>query len=147
MCEYKLAVILSAVSGLNFWSHVTPKSTIIQCLMVWFCCFVDRVVLTERDCTKHVTASKLCKNKLVIKKKLYGPSFMDGIQLLSHSRLEPFQGGSLLFTTKFPEIPGTHFIDLGRMKIWVDLVELVFMSASYNFKHKLTPSRKASILK
>ena len=29
------------------------------------------------------------------------------------SRLEPLQGGSLLFTTKFPEIPGTHFIDLG----------------------------------
>ena len=24
------------------------------------------------------------------------------------SRLEPLQGGSLLFTTKFPEIPGTH---------------------------------------
>ena len=32
------------------------------------------------------------------------------------SRLEPFQGGSLLFTTKFPEIPGSYFIDLGRMK-------------------------------
>ena len=32
------------------------------------------------------------------------------------SRLEPLQGGSLLFTTKFPEIPGIHFIDLGRMK-------------------------------
>ena len=32
------------------------------------------------------------------------------------SRLEPLQGGSLLFTTKFPEIPGTHFIDLRRMK-------------------------------
>ena len=32
------------------------------------------------------------------------------------SRLQPLQGGSLLFTTKFPEIPGTHFIDLGRMK-------------------------------
>ena len=32
------------------------------------------------------------------------------------SRLEPFRGGSLLFTTKFPEIPGTHFINLGRMK-------------------------------
>ena len=26
------------------------------------------------------------------------------------SRLEPLQGGSLLFTTKFPDIPGTHFI-------------------------------------
>ena len=27
------------------------------------------------------------------------------------SRLEPFRGGSLLFITKFPEIPGTHFLD------------------------------------
>ena len=32
------------------------------------------------------------------------------------SRLEPLRGSSLFFTTKFPEIPGTHFIDLGRMK-------------------------------
>ena len=32
------------------------------------------------------------------------------------SRLEPLRGGSLLFTTKFPEISGTYFIDLGRMK-------------------------------
>ena len=31
------------------------------------------------------------------------------------SRLEPLRGGSLLFTTKFPEILGTHFINLGRM--------------------------------
>ena len=28
-------------------------------------------------------------------------------------RLVPLRGGSLFFTTKFPEIPGTHFIDLG----------------------------------
>ena len=32
------------------------------------------------------------------------------------SRLEPLRRGSLLFTNKFPEIPGTHFTDLGRMK-------------------------------
>ena len=32
------------------------------------------------------------------------------------SRLERLRGGSLLFTRNFPEIPGTHFIDLGRMK-------------------------------
>ena len=32
------------------------------------------------------------------------------------SKLEPLQGGSLLFTTKLPAIPGTHFIGLGRMK-------------------------------
>ena len=37
------------------------------------------------------------------------------------SRLEPLRGGSLLFITKFPENPITHFIDLGRMKGWVDL--------------------------
>ena len=32
------------------------------------------------------------------------------------SRLDRFQGGSLLFTAEFPEIPGTHFTDLRRMK-------------------------------
>ena len=32
------------------------------------------------------------------------------------SKLEPLRGGSLLFTTKFPKIPGTHFTDLRRMK-------------------------------
>ena len=37
------------------------------------------------------------------------------------SKLEPLGGGSLLFTTKFPEIPGTHFIDLRTMKGWVKL--------------------------
>ena len=32
------------------------------------------------------------------------------------SRLEPLPRGILLFTTKFPEIPGTHFIDLRRVR-------------------------------
>ena len=32
------------------------------------------------------------------------------------SRQVPLRGGSLLFTNKFPDIPGTHFINLGRMK-------------------------------
>ena len=35
---------------------------------------------------------------------------------LTASRPETQRGGSLLFTTKFPENPGTHLIDLGRMK-------------------------------
>ena len=35
-------------------------------------------------------------------------------------RLEPLWGSSLLFTTKFAEIPGTHFIGLGRMRGWVN---------------------------
>ena len=37
------------------------------------------------------------------------------------SRLEPLWGSSLLFATKFSEIPGTHFVDLGNIKGWVDL--------------------------
>ena len=37
------------------------------------------------------------------------------------SRLQPLQGGSLLFTIQFPEIPATHFINHGRMKGCVDL--------------------------
>ena len=32
------------------------------------------------------------------------------------SRLQQLRGGSLLFTIQFPELSGTHFIDLGRMK-------------------------------
>ena len=31
-------------------------------------------------------------------------------------RLEPLQKSSLLFTTNFPEIPGTNFTNLRRMK-------------------------------
>ena len=32
------------------------------------------------------------------------------------SRPVPLRGGSLLFTTKLSDVPGTHFIDLRRMK-------------------------------
>ena len=31
------------------------------------------------------------------------------------------RGGGLLFKTKFPETPDTHFTDLGRMKSRVEL--------------------------
>ena len=36
------------------------------------------------------------------------------------SRLEPLRGGSLLFTTEFPEIPGTHRPrkDEGLSQLW-----------------------------
>ena len=51
--------------------------------------------------------------KINFKKNFMAPFYGWGSTAL---RLEPLRGGSLLFTTKFPEIPGTHFIDLGRMK-------------------------------
>ena len=50
---------------------------------------------------------------IYIKKKLYGPFLWMGFSCL---KARASQGGSLLFTTKFPEIPGTHFIHLRRMK-------------------------------
>ena len=47
------------------------------------------------------------------KQKLYGSFLWMGFNCLRAT--EPLQGGSLLFTTKFPEISGTHLIDLRRM--------------------------------
>ena len=44
--------------------------------------------------------------KLFGKKKFMAPFYGWG---LTASRLEPLRGGSLLFATKFPEIPGTHY--------------------------------------
>ena len=49
------------------------------------------------------------------KKKTLWPLFYYGWGSTA-SRLQPLRGGSLLFTIQFPEIPGAHFIDLGRMR-------------------------------
>ena len=47
------------------------------------------------------------------RKEIFIALFMDGVQL--PPRLKAFRGDSLLFITKFPEIPGTHFNNLGRL--------------------------------
>ena len=47
-----------------------------------------------------------------IKKNFMAPFYGWGSTV---SRLQPLRGGSLLFTIQFPELSGTHFIDLGRM--------------------------------
>ena len=57
--------------------------------------------------------SSLISEQDQLKKKLMAPFYGWGS---TASRLEPLRGGSLLFTTKFPETPGTHFIVLGKMK-------------------------------
>ena len=59
----------------------------------------------------YVTA--LSVSFAVLKKNFMAPVYGWGS---TASRLEPLRGGSLLFTTKSPEISGTHFTDLGRMK-------------------------------
>ena len=66
-------------------------------------------------CQMYSYLAVCCQKKT---KKLYGPFYGWGS---TASRVKPPWGGSLIFTTKFPEIPGTHFIDLGRMKGLVNL--------------------------
>ena len=48
------------------------------------------------------------------KKQLYCPFLWTGFNCLKTTL--PLREGSLLFTFKFPEIPGTRLIDLGGMK-------------------------------
>ena len=43
-------------------------------------------------------------------------NFMTPFYGSSSTELGLLRRGSLLFATKFPEISGTHFIDLGMMK-------------------------------
>ena len=54
------------------------------------------------------------------RKKNFMPLFMDGVQLAQGYRATTGRQFSLVFT-KFPESPGTHLINLGRMKGWVNL--------------------------
>ena len=50
---------------------------------------------------------------ITLKKKIIAPFYgWDS----TAPRPEPLRGGSLLFNTMFQEIPGTHFIDLGKIK-------------------------------
>ena len=58
------------------------------------------------------------------------------------SRRQPLRGGSLLFTTKFPQIPGTHFIDFRRMKGWLDLGPTQWFST----RDAWIPTRESSAL-
>ena len=47
-----------------------------------------------------------------------------GLSGSTASKLEPLRRGSLFFTTKFLEIPGTHFTDFGRFSgvfRWVEI--------------------------
>ena len=50
----------------------------------------------------------------ILLKKTLKPFFIDGVQLPQRHR--PIRGESLLFTSLFPRVLGTHLIDLGRRK-------------------------------
>ena len=56
--------------------------------------------------------------KTFFKNKFYGSFSYMGFNCFK-ARREPLQGHSLLFTTKFPGVPGTHFISLRRMRMGI----------------------------
>ena len=89
----------------NFWcseNNVHDQVTVFnQTLMNIFSNFITNKLITADD------------------KKFYGPFLWMGFNCLKAT--EPLQRGSLLFTAKFPEIPGCHLIDLRKMKGWVHL--------------------------
>ena len=66
--------------------------------------------------------NKCLHNKLPVKNKeknylnenLYGPFLWMGLNCLKAT--EPLRKDSLLFPTQSPEVPGTHSVDLRRMK-------------------------------
>ena len=60
-------------------------------------------------------------NKEIIygKLKTLWPLFNPLLNCLKGTK--PLQGDSLLFTTQSLGVPGTHLIDLGRVKDWVNL--------------------------
>ena len=58
----------------------------------------------------------ICKSN--IKKEFYGLFLWMGFNCLKARATSRRQA---TFYTKFPEVPGTHFIDLGRMKGWLNL--------------------------
>ena len=63
--------------------------------------------------------SALWSIKAECNNKLYGPFLWMRFDCLKAT--EPLWGSNSLFTRKFPEILGTHLIELKRMKGWVDL--------------------------
>ena len=88
-----------------------------QCIPIWGLLKYTETKL-QTICFYFIQHFFKKQKRSVTKKKLYGPFSWMGS---AASRLMPLRGGSLLFTTKFLDIPGTHFIGLGRMKVWVNL--------------------------
>ena len=64
---------------------------------------------------EHISRTK----KILLFKKLYGPFLWMGFNCPKATELQ--WGGSLIFATKFPEIPRTHLIDPRSMKGWDDV--------------------------
>ena len=85
-------------------------------IYIYICILIQVHMLSwEIDVTVYI----ICKKNFMT--PFYGWGSTD-------SRLEALWGGKLLLATKFPEIPGPHFNDLGRMKGWSTLSHAVILN-------------------
>ena len=102
---------------LNYINHIWPCSQCSWCYLLSF--NQSSSTKTQREIRRRIDSNINISSSLKnFKKNFMAPFYGWGS---TASRLVPLWGGSLLFTLKFPDIPGTHFINLGRMKCWVDL--------------------------
>ena len=87
----------------------------------WGCCILNARGRFHKKCQKRIKRYlKMIHGYLYQDKKKHFTTPFYG-RGSTASMLQPLWGGSLLFTIKFPEIPGAHFMDLRSMKGWVDL--------------------------
>ena len=86
----------------------SPKSVTGQVLATVRALDTTSTSASPSECITLITEA----DNWVLKKNFMAPFYGWGS---TASRLVPLRGGSLLFTTKFLEILGTRFIDLGRM--------------------------------
>ena len=108
--------------GFNYWFIVVrEKSSILYICFFFNCLLCIKTWISLGPFLvyhRYYLEMELSLGSLLKKENFMAPFYGWGS---TASKLEPLRGGSLLFTTKFPEIPGTHFINLGRMKVWVKL--------------------------
>ena len=78
--------------------------------------FFKDIVTVLTTLNYKISNINICKKVLhtLFFKKLYDLFLLTRFNCLKAT--EPQRGVSLLFTNKFPEIPGTNLIDLRRMK-------------------------------
>ena len=81
------------------------------------CYFQFFVLLTTKNTLKFFFLLDICIVVITFKRK--NPSTITFLTLWT--LFIPLWEGSLLFTILFPDINGTDFINLGRMKGWVNL--------------------------
>ena len=134
--EYRFSPNNRALSLSWIWCPLAPckkskkSNTPDQCYG-WTNTWTDRCTRVHRNSLKRVNILSVLNTavylKLIVKLTAASLMFSSFYYRLIKNKLKekpfmtPFYEWGSIFTAKFPEIPGAHFIDLGKLKGWVDL--------------------------